>query len=163
MSITTSTGQQVTTQAALQVFEAFNNRRDDWQGWQWTHSFGGRAPEGECDYCETLPSWGSQIVIEPGDEDLDETPNGTCEHYNQALDQARKYRDACKEAAVSARHYACDASEKADEGEWESAVALANQAASLENYYGDSPTWGPFAKLVEELAEHVQLFPVVVL
>lgn len=146
--MTTTTTRSLTT--LDDVRSTYDKATQEWDGWSWTHSFGG--VDDECAYCRTLSTCGVQIVIEPGDPDLNETPEEACEHLRDALDQAREYRDQCAADAQSAESEAAEALEAIDD-DLPRALRHAQRAASIEREYGDSPTWGPLEDAIEQAIE----------
>jgi len=59
--------------------------------------------------------------------------------------------------AKAAEVYADEACDAADEGDWEEAVRLANEACALEREYGDDPTWGQLLAMAEAFAKMVEV------
>lgn len=50
--------------------------------------------------------------------------------------------------AVACEEQAADAVAAADRGDWAAAISAANEAAEIENKWGDDPTWRPFAEAI---------------
>lgn len=139
---------------ACEIKNEYDNAVQAWTGWDWTHSFGGTLDD--CDYCAGLSCCGSQIVIDPDDADLDDTPHGACEHYRAALDLAREYRDDCAAAAQHAESLAGDAMDHIRGGDWDAALACINDACSAEGDFGDCPTWGPVRDAIESAIDELK-------
>lgn len=129
------------------IKSAYDNAVQAWTGWDWPHSFGGTRDD--CEYCDGLSCCGSQIVIEPDDDDIDDPPQDACEHYRSALGAAREYRDGCAVAARHAESLAGDAMDHIRAGDWEAAMACIDDACSAESAYGDCPTWKPVRTAIE--------------
>lgn len=109
---------------------AYNEAKDTWTGASWRHELKRngaivRADNGDPVYCEG------------------EYPE-TCEYCAQVYDDAT--------TANLAAGRAIDAL-TGDTTDWEKAESLAREAWSLEDEYGDAPTWGPFYKTIENLRE----------
>jgi len=127
------------------IQDAYDAAANTWTGWNWTQSFGQLA---DCDYCRGLSSCGGQIVVEPGDDDL-EPPHAACEHYRDALAKAGKYAAACLDAAAQAEEYAAYAMSLLRAGDRDAARVAIETACRIERDYGDCPTWGPVRDAIE--------------
>lgn len=57
-----------------------------------------------------------------------------------------------REAIETAERCGLAAVEAAERGDWDTALEEAREAQRAEAEFGDSPTWGPFARAVEESA-----------
>lgn len=71
----------------------------------------------------------------------------------ELVEEAKGYRTDARLAAALAEARGADAIKAARLEAYSDAAALAREASGLESDFGDSPTWGPFAQLAEELEE----------
>jgi len=78
-----------------------------------------------------------------------ETPAELAAALRDAAEEVERVEsDAAHAASLAAQ--AADAIEHAD---WSAAIDLLEQAKAIEDTYGDSPTYGPLLRAVQELAE----------
>jgi hypothetical protein len=149
------------------IEDAYDNATGSWTGWDWPHDPSpGEVTSGPGDI-DDWTAWESARVAE-----LRELPDHLTWERQQGWKDAplypapytnvrareiaaaeRKYGEAVQEAAEAAEEAAADALRAARRGDWDTAVREAKRASSIESDYGDDPTWGTFATIVEETAE----------
>jgi hypothetical protein len=125
------------------VEAAYNEASGEWTGCSWTapHECGDAVVDADgLDGTEDAEELASQF--RDGDEFRYE--------WNMAAQKAIKYAAECTAAAAEAEERAAEALLAAQNGDWDRALDLANEAVSLESEYGDCPAWGPFRNRIEQ-------------
>lgn len=136
-----------------EIRKEYENAQGNWTGCDWTTDHGRCKLDLDGKRSDTY----APIYKRPNMLDLVEADVETEGEHRQIwegdVQTARGYLFEIENDAATAEKEAKKAMQNIERGEYGDAAEHAHRAAKIESYYGDSPTWGRFADMCEELEE----------
>ena len=147
----------ITKETVEEIRSEHNRQRNEWTGCSWNQDFalGEKRPlytdEWNISYIKTTAEDVARNILADDSESADPSwDEGDKNNMIEAVKKAQAYLRQCDRDAAQAEELMTEAMAAFERGEYGDAADQAKEAADLERSYGDAPTWGGLARLLEE-------------
>ena len=141
------------TMEAVEAIEAIENAQINWEGVDWTMDYKGIVADSSDEVKSALKEFKSSGAEPSYKFDQDYNPWLDPDVLKEALEYMKNFEEEAAVDAKEAKDLGGEAIAAIEEGDVEAALEAIDEADSIENQYGDSPSYGPALEAVKRWAK----------